>query len=354
MRFACPRWAVFCAPLAIGFLWLPVARAEDSGPKAVEEQALYFSLPATNSYKASVSIHSPSGRLEEPAFVDLVLSRPGQSALYSVKGRRIGTHVQASFGKLGTLDLTYAISDRPSEPESVSLVGLFQFRGEHGYTHVSANSIRGTTSAPRPQPSVISVRRARRSDLGDRVLEARYRGPRDSLIFDSSMSSTDRTSAKPEFIALALESRKSIEIIRVASGTGAKSALRISGAGDSEISVYPPSPFSGEATLTREPGEEPAWNGNLVAAFPGRKPVRMAGARFKARLISPQALASAFAQTHAEFGNTNTSASDVPSAAEEGASWDFRSPAPRREVRGGLGQFLLPRSPLSLISAGTT
>ncbi len=352
MRVERWRWVLLLAPLAIGLLCLQAADAE-SGPKSDEEQSLYFSLPASNGYTASVSIQSPSGRSEESAFVNLVLSRRSQSALYSVTGTRIENQVRANFGPLGSLDLTYVDSGQTSKSQSVSFSGRFQFRGEHGYTQLSATSIRGSTSAPGPQPSVAFAPRSRPSDLGDRVLEARYGGPRGSLIFGASMSAPGQGRRRPEFIAIATESRGSMEILRAVSGTGANSDLRVSGAADSEIVVQPPSPFSGEAVLSRRAGQEPAWTGDLVAAFPGRQRVTMAGARFTARLVSPQAHASAFDQTpttsaQAISGLLKSSASDVPSAAEGGAGRNDRCGALSEACGAAQAHFLLPGSPRRL------
>jgi hypothetical protein len=238
------------------------------------------------------------GREEASAVLNLVRDR--QNATYFAPATITAKRVSARFGRLGTLDFTYAQQGAsahrsPLGGEAVDLEGSFTFTGENGYVRFAADRAVGGAheetypSSYRGAPS----RRLRRAvpytpsyskEGATLVASTRSRGSgraRELYVYDIGPGAGGRYRA--EAFGYLWEKREGMIVSRGASlPMGARSFRWDLEAGTA--TVRPPAPFSGVATFARRPHGRPAWTGSLSIPILGGEPIGLAGPAFHAYL----------------------------------------------------------------------
>jgi hypothetical protein len=225
------------------------------------------------------------------------------------------TEIKASLGRLGRIDVHF-VSESKNEVEALlplcagekdtvesgTFVGLFEFRGEHGYTRSRRRSMLGSVtiqpprSCPAPAPNrprergtFPEIYRAARTRTGGvkaaRVsaeLKATPANPRVSFAAQDE-SGSNRHGKKVTlgtFIASASRNRGRIE--------ETSSAIELFVKGHTfifpdptrpakEAVLAPPEPFLGSGTFRRESPHQVSWSGDLRANLPGFGVVPLAG-----------------------------------------------------------------------------
>jgi hypothetical protein len=289
--------------------------ARPTNSKSVPQLARFF-LRGTNGYKVTV-LASVEGA-DSP--VRIVVEDHRGGAEYQVQGTVTPTEIHASFGQLGDISLrfhpsghvlhnhVYGDEECPRGAARLGdFTGVFSFRGESNYTTVSARRIPGGVGAPTapidhheevslgcPNPNRHSYivppgqvpRSVHENPPGSQELIAVAGTADESIAFGAvgfSLRDHEAPGAKPDsclFVALAEELRDPVQIARVVFGGGPGSECPLAGA-PSSATVTPPSPFSGTATLQRNPDGSSSWAGSLSVPMLGRGPVALAGPAFR-------------------------------------------------------------------------
>jgi hypothetical protein len=287
-------------------------------PVAVPQLARFF-LRGTNGYKVTV-LASVEGA-DSP--VRIVVEDHRGGAEYQVPGTVTPTEIHASFGQLGDISLRFHPSGQVLHnhlygdeecPHGAARLGEFtgdfSFRGEGNYTTVSARHMQGGVGAPTapidhheelslgcPDPNRNSYivppgqvpSSVHENPSGSQELSAIAAAPDEWIAFGAvsfSLRDPEAPGAKPDsclFVALAEEVREPVQIARVVFGGGPASECPLAESPDS-VTVTPPSPFSGTATLQRNPDGSASWAGSLSVPMLGLGPVALAGPAFKVEL----------------------------------------------------------------------
>ncbi len=271
-----------------------------------------FTLHGTNGYL--ITVYGASGRRDRST-VGLSAARGTANANYTTEGTVTPTRMEATFGRLGVLALRFRFSGRvrhTTVPPSCRLngfpsvakarlgtfIGTIRFRGEHGYTKVSANRIKGRVGEPW---AVIGGRGEDQClSLGSGVNEApgallQAASPAKAASFGATAEppiSAPETASPPapglgnyRFDGSTLEKRSGVLIARSTSASGPAGDFIFDSA-LSSATVIPPAPFSGIGTFQRNPDGSASWTGSLSVSLPGRPKVRLAGPRFRSSLQS--------------------------------------------------------------------
>jgi hypothetical protein len=210
-----------------------------------------------------------------------------------------GSGIKARFPGIGRISARFHPKGSPHrEPpffsqcrggETVKQPGLFvgtiEFRGERGYTSVSATRASGeisTTEREICKRSVFDDGPDLKVDRTELWAYSRSRGRQ--VGFGASMwGSPD--SPLTTFGASVVERRRAIAIFRLTFASGEESQLT---AGDSRphplsATVTPPAPFHGSAEFERTAEGDRSWTGSLSVHFPGLDPIALTGPSFVAR-----------------------------------------------------------------------
>jgi hypothetical protein len=286
-------WGKFAvAPLAAATLLLalpvaaPAATAEDE-TKSNGYGA--FILQGTNGYRISViAIFQPGyGKSSD---IYLGVTGKGRRAVYLVPGVVTDTKIEADLGSLGEIDVTF----RPSGKEGVAhpkcapkrravykkgtYVGTIEFRGEEGYTQVSANRARFVhVLASVGCPYTVT----------DEVFEANLPGA--SLWARAKqrgleLQANQNRPGKPVRVEASIRERRGpIWIRREVTSTYSADSFHF--APDLRTAVLnPPAPFFGAGFFHRDAKPAGRWTGDLRVDFPGRSSVFLTGDRFRVSL----------------------------------------------------------------------
>ena len=241
-----------------------------------------FGLEGSNGYR--IAFFALSERLDGHGRLYVSVGRSDGGAFYSVPAIVSEAFVRADLGTLGRVDLAAHPSGRekkidikcsrqafPFEP--VAYEGIVEFKGEGGYTNA-----RATRVAARPLITSFCGSSGYGESSGPREVGARLRGL--SFAHGRRLSfqvNKNHQHAKTLFTAELKERHEGIFIHRTVEGVASASAFTF----DPDLRsarLNPPAPFSGAATLTRDPNSiSPRWTGNLTLDFPGRPNVHLAG-----------------------------------------------------------------------------
>jgi hypothetical protein len=263
-----------------------------------------FVVRGSNDYTIEVS-----GRGKQVA---LRVSRPGKgSAIYHIPRQARGDAIKANLGILGRIDLWFDVKSvkvvpggpdchgKPSLLERGTFRGTMRFRGEDGYTGISARHIKGYVFRSFRQVCKLSV-----PHKSDRPTKEKSDGvPRELSALGAAMSSSHR-SVSLGFISVVFprrpggrrfslviaeaevrERRGRITIKRSVLLLPDESALIFGPAGDSPTATLSlPPPFAGSGTYAIGPEGTPTWTGSLRVSLPGASPVALTGGSFVAAL----------------------------------------------------------------------
>jgi hypothetical protein len=275
--------------------------------------ASLFTLRGSNGYLISV-LGAAGGR--DRSTVSLSAAHGSANATYTTEGTVSPTRMEASFGRLGAISLRFRSSGRvqhtPVPPKcringfpSVAkarvgtFIGTIRFRGEEGYTRISAHRITGRVGEP--WAILGGGRKDQCLSLGSGVNEApgallAASSAGEAASFSATAeppSSAPVTGSAPGVLAQQLgsyrfdgatmEKRSGMLISRSTSATGAAGDF-IFGSALSSATLTPPDPFSGIGTFQRNADGSTSWTGSLSVSLPGRRKVRLTGPRFKSSL----------------------------------------------------------------------
>lgn len=263
-----------------------------------------FTLRGRDGYKITVSA-DPEGRA---GVVELRAEGRSITAQYSVLGHATADTIKARFGRLGRVSVRFepsgrlrrirvpktCMKDRPRVITSRlgTFVGTIEFRGERGYTSVSARHATGGIGDPLANtPTKLVCDFHESAAERERELE--------SVGLDASSSD-----AKFGFYASRLTGRWSRQAFPVEPGaskgprnlflagrserTGRMSILRyaasVGGPEDfvfdtalTSATVSPPFPFTGSGSFLRNPDGSTSWTGTLAVPLPGLGTVGLTG-----------------------------------------------------------------------------
>jgi len=254
--------------------------------------AAEFTLEGSNGYRITVS-----GDPYSKDSVQLSAETPSESAEYIVPGRVTADGIEARFGKLGSISVRFRPSGRvrrvrvpkkcfPKRPPVVTsrlgtFAGTIRFRGERGYTQVSARSARGGIGDPLanvPQKQICRFRESaeeRQREDESVSLDASLpgHGP-----FFSAFRLLGDWQALPAmqvapgdrfaFLVIGLERVGGMTVYRSAGALGPSEDF-VFDASLSSATVRPPAPFSGSGSFVRNADGSTSWTGDLAVLLPG-------------------------------------------------------------------------------------
>jgi hypothetical protein len=268
----------------------PTAAA--TGPR----HGLYFETHA-GGFLVQVKIPLGSRRMR------LTLDRHGEVAYYYVRARVDADSVQARFGRLGSLDLSFAPKPGEGAPGCSSgeegwqrgvFKGAFAFRGEHDYAHVDVHRVagwmqtypaecRGGGDKSGMARAVARASAAPTAAETGVLLEAFTAFKPPTSYFYCSIAN-ESGGVRAYFNAFHEERREGMTILRGAQVVGGASTFQWN-LGDGTARVQPPAPFSGHASYRREGHHKASWRGSLSVPILGSsRPLRLTGGAFRVHL----------------------------------------------------------------------
>lgn len=281
------RWGIFGAALVVLLVAMLPATAGARGLSKARFQGFgtSFRLQGTDGYDVWVSAYSR--RRDGKGWISITATGKHAAASYRAPARVTGepardgtaTAIKADLGALGRVDL---LLERSKVEKTVRWKcggpkwtyepglyrGVFEFKGEGGYTGASATEVpldpmpfflagscSGGGSGEVRGPGIPGARLKGLSFAHDRI-----------LVFQINKNNRH---SRTFYSASVREQHDGINIYRTIEGTAGPTAFRF----DRELNsatLSPPSPFSGSATLRRKTDALlPIWHGNLELAFPG-------------------------------------------------------------------------------------
>jgi hypothetical protein len=269
--------------------------------------AAEFTLRGSNGYKITVSA-DPEGRSDE-----VKLSAAGRlgSAEYTAQGKVTPTTIEARFGRLGSVSVRFEPSGRErnvriprkcmkERPRVVTsrlgrFVGTIKFRGERGYTEVSAHSAQGGIGDPLADTPNRHPRCDFHESEAERELELEsvslHGSPPDGRIQFSALRLFGNF---PQLLASNVpqppKGNRYLFLVLVGEKAGPVSIIRSAGAlGESQdfsfdesltsATVHPPFPFTGTGSFLRNADGSTNWTGTLAVPLPGLGTVLLTGGK---------------------------------------------------------------------------
>ncbi|MGN6556736.1 MAG: hypothetical protein ACTHLH_01835 [Solirubrobacterales bacterium] len=274
-----------------------------------------FTLRSSNGYKITVSA-DPEGTYNS---VELTVEGHSGTALYIAQGHATASTIRARFGRLGRVAVRFEPSgrqrhaklskkcfrDRPPVVSSRlgSFVGTIRFRGERGYTRVSAHRAWGGIGDPLTNTSKKSgcdfheSKAQRKRELESVILDAA--SPRAGITFTAgrlfgsppplspSGKSAPSGNNRILFLAGAGEKIGRLRILRFAVAFGGPETFAFDEALDS-ATVSPPAPFTGSGSFLRNPDGSTSWTGTLAVSLPGLGSVPLTGGKAELATVATQ------------------------------------------------------------------
>lgn len=293
MSAAAKRRVLVGVAISAAMATLPAAAA------AKPRQVLEFRLKGSGGY--AISVKAVSGGPNASVQVERAPSHSSKGVAlttYIARARVSTRRITAQFPGLGRIEVRFDPSGRVLHgipqgncrgPDRITtrpgtFRGLIEFRGEGGYTSVSAHQAAGSAASPpalhclgaltpgsgqppRSEPKLTTVDAIARRGLLATAFEAQSSGTQKAL-----------------YLATSEETRGQLAISRIAIAPGPAGTF----ATDSALtfaSVSPPPPFTGTGTLARNADGSRIWAGSLAVNFPGAENVPLTGPQFRTRLI---------------------------------------------------------------------
>jgi hypothetical protein len=307
MKARGPLLLLICALVAL--LALPVAGASAKPGYVVKPKSLRLnlSLPASNGYFVSI-------QTEGHRKVSLKVSKGSIFATYTALGRVTRKGIEADFGDFGRVSLRFEPKSRftpqrfsgvPIPPslrqkckgkKSVGERGLFlgsvSFKGERGYTRVSARRLKGRVVrsykrvCKRRAGAAASKTEPRQETIGFSAQAQRFGVTRFLLGVESSFSFSEEEVVST--IAFAGERKKigRVGVTKILLVLGELDSIEISPRGKRPVTaeVKMRKPFEGTASYLQEGKAPPTWTGTLGLRLPGSGLIPLAGQEFEAEV----------------------------------------------------------------------
>jgi hypothetical protein len=243
-------------------------------------------------------------------------------ALYSTTGKVGRSGIEARFGKLGEIDLTFRptpseaaqavpIPELPSMPAPTckgrpavelrgDLRGTLRFEGAEGYVRIDRTSVPAeyikrfretcTYDLRVPAGPTSILRRRWGGGWAHTVVATKKVGGRETFYQNEALTRDGRESGTSSMDAGFLEYHEGVRLLEH-EFFDARSHFRLLKRGSDwrRATVRPPAPFSGAATFTRAVrGARPTWRGSLRISLPGAPDLKLTGAAFKPDLCGPR------------------------------------------------------------------
>lgn len=286
---------------ALAALALPAAAAAKPGYYVVKPSILNV-IDLRGSHGYGIHIFG-IGRKQ----VWIVVNRGAASAAYLGRGRVTQDTIEGRFGDLGRVSVRLDPEARPEAEDTEPgckgrgavtrrgrFTGLIRFRGEEGFTDVSAEgasgfayrnhrtvckrAVEGKGQTPR-RPQTVSLS----------AVSSRYpRAPWFS-VFKQKPPKRSRfifSLAEANYTVRSIERRPNLEIYRTVSATSPPETFAVSplGTGPVTATVDPPPPFSGNATYEKGRDGSATWSGDLAVELPGRGELPLTDPTYHAKL----------------------------------------------------------------------
>lgn len=301
-------WWAKCVPGTVFLLiclspsWAQAAESEPDLTDlfgSLSRAPMEFKARASNGY--SIKVEGAGRR------VTLSTSGPAGTASYVVKGSVTRSGITANFGKRGRVDVRFRASRRKKietppnhckgRPRVIRwgvFVGTIRFFGERGFTALRVGRAPGRTNG---LPRWRCKRRpgADRQGTGGKHPEggSKTGSPDDeAIVFEVSNRRSGLEAAVALFqvgeerlsflTAMLQERRGRMRISRSAFEFTLRDAISVDSLG--MVTVRPPEPFFGTATLRRNPDGRMAGSGSLAIALPGSKRISLIRPSNKVRL----------------------------------------------------------------------
>jgi hypothetical protein len=252
----------------------------------------FFTLKGSNGYRILVFAFFRPG-YGESSDVLVIAGRKGRAVSYSAPAVVTDKKIEADLGALGEIDVTLRLSGKegvvnpdcaPKHDvtyEKGTYVGTIDFRGEEGYTQVSADRARFSYGPLRNIGcSYSATGELFGHGLPGARLRARVKTRSGNVVLQANQN---RPGRRVRVKAAIGEERGRISVTREVTFTAPADSFRF--APDLRTAFLdPPAPFSGTGVFRREAKPAGRWTGNLRVDFPGRSGVSLAGDRFLVNL----------------------------------------------------------------------
>ena len=298
MRRAAHVLAFLSVLIAIG---APAALADGGGAAASHkiEVEPRFQLAGSHGYRVLVSARGATVTIGVSRGDNS--SRAGTSTTYVGRGVAGPNGIHANFHQFGRVEVTFhatAEAARGLPPDCFGgttgaatlpgyFTGRFEFEGQQGYTAARTHRVRGEVVLPPTEqcPLVAGGANPLLEDPGAELPPANTRMTLSALdkAGTGGLLFVARRAGKTGFYAERFGTVGRIGLLSLAYAVGPRSSFT----SDPKVShgtVHPPAPFSGSATLRREPGGRRSWTGTLAATFPGEEAVPLTGPQFHTSL----------------------------------------------------------------------
>jgi hypothetical protein len=279
----------------------PAALADQGGASAGHEIEVEprFGLTGSHGYRLLISARG--------ATVTIGVSgsgndtRSGSSTTYVARGVAGPNGIHANLHQFGRVEVTFhatAPAARGLPPDCFGgttgaatvpgyFSGLVEFEGQGGYTAVRTHRVRGEVVLPPTEqcPLVAGGANPLIEDPNAALPPANTRMTLSALdkAGTGGLLFVARRAGKTGFYAERFGTVGRIGLLSLAYALGPRSSFT----SDPQVSygsVHPPAPFSGSATLRRQPGGKRSWTGTLAATFPGEEAVPLTGPQFHTSL----------------------------------------------------------------------
>jgi hypothetical protein len=290
------------AVCAIAIASLPLPAVGSAGPLPTvlpRSLGLEMNLEGSDGYSVSVTGHGHH-------HVEVLATKGRYFAFYRVRGSVSRDHIDADLGRFGRVSVRFDGSVRP-EPDPfagecsgrrpIHETGLFrgavEFRGEHGFTRVSARSVRGDLYRTFRQVCRLRDRSGAGASgtagFAITVLAAGSRSAGRGIYFDAFRLDREPGGGRPSpWITTAglSEQLGRIALSKVVVTESSPAEIRVSAKGvhPASADVAPGRPFAGTAFFREAPAPAPEWTGDLNLRLPGVGPTGLAGEQFDAEL----------------------------------------------------------------------
>lgn len=272
-------------PALVALALLAGAPGAATATAAEPPVSIAFKVAANNGFSARV--------LTEGKKVGLQLERDGRrvsyEASYVTQGSPTATGLQAKFGRLGLIDVTFearktrtrkppkGCEGEPTRVDEGVFVGAIKFVGEGEYVRIDAGQTKGTVEAVPNRAWRCHPRAARRKAPKSATLMVADRG---SKHFFGAVNVADSSI----FFGGLTESREKMVVSRSTLAVAGASAFVFDYAAGT-ATVHPPAPFSGSATFERRAHGRDSWRSTVEVPLVGDDSFSVRGHAYRAHLL---------------------------------------------------------------------
>ncbi len=281
--------ALAAAPLSVQRL-MPPSSLFAANPLAPLPAPSAFKVSGTNGY--SLFVIGIAAHKGEPASVAVFVTGKRAGAIYDAPASVTKTSMQANFGALGEIAVTFHPSGKAKRVQpscggrsvafdSGSYEGAIRFNGEEGFTSVEATSAKGDLGFLLDIVCPGTLGESGGPNVPGAELNA-YAGPSRQSAHLKVVK--NRPAAKAHYEAGVSEVREGVSIGRFA-GAVEPADTFVFDSKARTATLNPSAPFSGTGRFNRAAMPANRWSGNLTVDLPGRAGVKLTGRGDRAKLV---------------------------------------------------------------------